>query len=152
MELHLVQRWGDWAGPQPAQSPHRCTKCNSPPINGQCTNFILFDVALYLPLDVVQAREIMKELMDNGPLQGKCIRCYHDSNIRSVFWCVYSTLTLRVRLRTHWRQSRLYRQQSWPFRPGAVLRWGRGGSPPPQMLARPPNILVPTAKINIVKI
>ena len=23
----------DWAGPQPAQSPHRCTKCNSPPIN-----------------------------------------------------------------------------------------------------------------------
>jgi len=28
-----------------AQSPPRCTKCNSPPINGQCTNFILFDVA-----------------------------------------------------------------------------------------------------------
>jgi len=26
----------------PAQSPHRCTKCNSPPISGQCTNFILF--------------------------------------------------------------------------------------------------------------
>jgi len=36
--LHLVQRGGDWAGPQPAQSPPRCTKCNSPPINGQCTN------------------------------------------------------------------------------------------------------------------
>jgi len=30
----------------PAQSPPHCTKCNSPPINGQCTNFILFDVAL----------------------------------------------------------------------------------------------------------
>ena len=29
--LHLIQR-GNWAGPQPAQSP-RCTKCNSPPIN-----------------------------------------------------------------------------------------------------------------------
>ena len=29
----------------PAQSPPRRTKCNSPPINGQCTNFILFDVA-----------------------------------------------------------------------------------------------------------
>ena len=28
-----------------AQSPPRYTKCNSPPINGQCTNFI-FDVAL----------------------------------------------------------------------------------------------------------
>jgi len=28
------------------QSSPRFTKCNSPPINGQCTNFILFDVAL----------------------------------------------------------------------------------------------------------
>jgi len=37
---------GDWAGPKPAQAPPLCTKCNSPPINGQCTNFILFDVAL----------------------------------------------------------------------------------------------------------
>ena len=36
--LHLVQRGGDWAGPQPAQAPPRCTKCNSPPIDGQCTN------------------------------------------------------------------------------------------------------------------
>jgi len=31
--LHLVQRGGDWAG-------------WGPPINGQCTNFILFDVAI----------------------------------------------------------------------------------------------------------
>jgi len=44
--LHLLQRGGNWAGPQPAQAPPRCTKCNSPPINGQCTNFILFDIAL----------------------------------------------------------------------------------------------------------
>jgi len=36
--LHLVQRGGDWAGPQPVQSPPRCAKCNRPPINGQCTN------------------------------------------------------------------------------------------------------------------
>ena len=36
--LHLVQRGGDWAGPQPAQAPPRCAKCNSPPINGQSTN------------------------------------------------------------------------------------------------------------------
>ena len=36
--LHLVQRGGDWAGPQRAQAPPRCTKCNSPPINGQCAN------------------------------------------------------------------------------------------------------------------
>jgi len=36
--LHLVQRGGDWSGPQPAQAPPRCTKCNSKPISGQCTN------------------------------------------------------------------------------------------------------------------
>jgi len=28
-----------WVGCGPAQSPPRCTKCNSPPINGQCTNY-----------------------------------------------------------------------------------------------------------------
>jgi len=32
--LHFVQRRADWARPQPAQAPPRCTK----PINGQCTN------------------------------------------------------------------------------------------------------------------
>ena len=26
-----------WAGPQNAQASSRCTKCNGPPINGQCT-------------------------------------------------------------------------------------------------------------------
>ena len=36
--LHLVQRGGDWAGPQPTQTPPRCTKRNSSPINSQCTN------------------------------------------------------------------------------------------------------------------
>ena len=36
--LHLLQRGGDWAGPQRAQAPPRCTKCNSQPINGQCKN------------------------------------------------------------------------------------------------------------------
>ena len=45
------RRGGDWVGLQHTQSPPRCTKCNSPPINGQCANFILFDVALYLPLE-----------------------------------------------------------------------------------------------------
>jgi len=44
--LHLVQRGGDWAGWGPTQSPPRCSKCNSRPVNGQCTNFILFDVPL----------------------------------------------------------------------------------------------------------
>ena len=36
--LHLIQRVGDWARPQPAQVLPRCTKCNSPPINSQCNN------------------------------------------------------------------------------------------------------------------
>jgi len=45
--LHLVQRGGAWVGLQPTQAPPRCTKCNSTRINGQCTNFVLFDVALY---------------------------------------------------------------------------------------------------------
>ena len=36
--LLLVQQGGDWAGPQPAHAPHCSTKCNSPPISGQCTN------------------------------------------------------------------------------------------------------------------
>jgi len=32
-------------GPQPVPSL-LYTKCKSPPVNGQCTNFVLFDVAL----------------------------------------------------------------------------------------------------------
>jgi len=39
--LHLVQRGGAWAGCGPAQRPSPLLvvpKCNSPPINGQCTN------------------------------------------------------------------------------------------------------------------
>ena len=36
--LHLVQRLRDWGEPQHALTHHRRTKCNSPPINGQCTN------------------------------------------------------------------------------------------------------------------
>jgi len=36
--LHLVQRGADWVGPQPAQAPPRCTKCNCPPFDGQRTN------------------------------------------------------------------------------------------------------------------
>ena len=44
--LHSVQRGGAWAVWGPAQSHPCCTKCNSPPINCQRINFILFDVAL----------------------------------------------------------------------------------------------------------
>ena len=51
----LVQRGGDWAGPQPAQAPPRCTKCNSPAINGQCTNHcsvLLYDGPLLCGFNV----------------------------------------------------------------------------------------------------
>ena len=47
--LRLVQQGCDWAGYGPAQFSPRCTKCNSPPINGQCTNHriaVLWSVAL----------------------------------------------------------------------------------------------------------
>ena len=40
--LHLVQRGGACVGCGPSQSPPRCTKCNSTPINGQCTNHALY--------------------------------------------------------------------------------------------------------------
>ena len=63
--LHLVQRGGDWAGPQPAQAPTRRTKCNSPPINGQCTNFVLFHVALWLPLESKRLK------LDNDGVPGR---------------------------------------------------------------------------------
>ena len=36
--LHLAQQGRERVGVQPAQSPPHCTKCDSPPINGQCTN------------------------------------------------------------------------------------------------------------------
>jgi len=59
----IIQQYGDWytgrwwvgcyiwyseEGPGQAAAPPspRCTKCNSPPVNGQCSNFVLFDVAL----------------------------------------------------------------------------------------------------------
>jgi len=45
--LHLIQRGGAWVGCGPAQSPPSCTKCNSPPINGQC---IPITVLMYRPL------------------------------------------------------------------------------------------------------
>jgi len=56
--LHLVQRGGDWAGPQPAQGPPRCTKINRPPINGQCTNFVLS--MWHLPLESKGLRDVLK--------------------------------------------------------------------------------------------
>ena len=44
--LHLVQRGAAWAGCGPAQSPPRCTKCNSTPINGHSAS-VLIIILLY---------------------------------------------------------------------------------------------------------
>jgi len=44
--LHLVQQGGSWVGCSPTQASPCCNKCNSLPINSQCTNFILSDVAV----------------------------------------------------------------------------------------------------------
>ena len=45
--LNVVQRGGDWAGPQPAQTPPHCTKCNSPSINGEHTKSPYWSVAVW---------------------------------------------------------------------------------------------------------
>ena len=50
--LHLVQRGCAWAGCGPAQSPHRCTKCNSQPINGQRIAVLLYDGPLLCGFNV----------------------------------------------------------------------------------------------------
>ena len=34
-------------GLQPTQAPPRCTKCNSQPISGQCTNFVFVLAVLH---------------------------------------------------------------------------------------------------------
>ena len=47
-KYYIIQQYSDW---YTGRWWVGCTKCNSPPINAQFTNFTLFDVALYLPLD-----------------------------------------------------------------------------------------------------
>ena len=82
--LHLVQRGGDWAGPQPAQTTPRCTKCNSPPINGQC---ITITVLLYngpllgdynVPIKELKSHELLLVVVTytNGTLQSDHCVCY----------------------------------------------------------------------------
>ena len=60
--LQLIQRGGDWTGCGSAHSLPRCTRCNSPPINGQCTNFILFHTLLPLHSNGLNAPEDEKQL------------------------------------------------------------------------------------------
>jgi len=55
--LHLVQRGAAWAGCGRAQSPPRFSKCNSPPIDGQCTHY---DGPLLCGLNVAIKRLILQ--------------------------------------------------------------------------------------------
>jgi len=77
--LHLVQRWGDWAGPQPAQAPPRCTKCNSPPINGQCTNHHYCIIRRLITTE--------SEAQYNGPLL-----CGFNVGIKGLIQCRLGTI------------------------------------------------------------
>jgi len=45
--INLVQRGGAWAGCGLAQSPPRCTKCNSPPMTHQRPVYQSLHVLLY---------------------------------------------------------------------------------------------------------
>jgi len=42
--LKMSWSWDTRPRSKQRDCPPRCTKCNSPPINDQCTNFLLFDV------------------------------------------------------------------------------------------------------------
>ena len=57
--LHLVQQGGAWVGSNPTQSPPRCTKCNSPYINGQCTNqciVAIIIITIIIIIDICKAQ------------------------------------------------------------------------------------------------
>ena len=75
--------------PRPVRSVPRCTKCNSPPINGQCTNFILFHVQcqitrkwykieLYLAQAVIGWQEAIHDL-------SIYLSIYHDLSNGAIF-------------------------------------------------------------------
>ena len=62
--LHLVQRGGDWVGPQPDEAPPRCTKCNCPPINGQGTNH-RFALRFYVPIKGLSPNDLTSDIADD---------------------------------------------------------------------------------------
>jgi len=92
--LYLVQREGAWAGCGPAQSAPRCTKCNSPPTNGQCTNFMLFDVALPVCINGLTG-EWVRNVMTNRRARKHTTEA---AKINNDYCCCVKILTLYVRL------------------------------------------------------
>ena len=51
--LHLVQRGGDWAGPQPAQASPRCTECNHRSIYYTSMNVTAYPSTASIPIAVL---------------------------------------------------------------------------------------------------
>jgi len=95
--LHLVQRGGAWAGPQPAQVPLRCIKCNSPPINSQCTS---------------------------QPVAARCswvLMCHERVNVPSLRWrwlACGRLITRNIVRPTDWTESR----KACPYFPAVATR------------------------------
>ena len=115
--VNLVQRKGAWAGWSPARSIPGYIKRNSPPINGQCTNFILFDVELHSKglrlagdlsvktCDLTRSNEMRVETATwskLGPALGlKVSTVYHDAIIQTSMRRLYrsqSDISSRRRL------------------------------------------------------
>ena len=69
---------GAWAGSGPAQSPHRYTKCNSPPINGQCIPTLYHSTWHYncmCTLRVKRTAELHQELKAIDSLLSQSYTC-----------------------------------------------------------------------------
>ena len=113
--VNLVQRKGACAGWSPARSIPGYIKRNSPPINGQCTNFILFDVELHSKglrlagdlsvktCDSTRSNEMRVETWSKlGPALGlKVSTVYHDAIIQTSMRRLYrsqSDISSRRRL------------------------------------------------------
>jgi len=84
-----VKGWavgGKWAGSETAQAPPSCTKCNSSPINGQCTNHC---VAVQWSVDL-RFQCGHKGLI---PLEqyGKQLQLFYET-----FWIVYQDHTIKL--------------------------------------------------------
>jgi len=97
--LHLTVNSG------PAQSPPRCTKCNSPPINGQCTNHciaIWWSVALRLNVAIKGLTGAAEEVSwghCGGFVWGE--KCHRD--LASLWFdCEWLCLRLKTMTVTRW--------------------------------------------------
>jgi len=89
-----------WAGGGcPAQSPPRCTKCNSIPINGQCTNFILFNVGLPFPIKGLISLYLVLAITGEVFFLVACV---------SVFVCLFVFVLARL-----WKNGYIYRRKTF---------------------------------------